>query len=207
MKSEISTIGNVTNKSVLKCTGKSWRQWVDLLDRAGAKSWTHQEIVKYLRQKFKPGPWWEQMVASCYEIHIGKKVPGRNSKGEYSTVATKAMNVPAKDLWKFVTSNPGLAMWLRPLSPIQIKAGQEFETEGGVFGSIRTLKAPLRIRLSWQETEWPRPSVVQVLIVDRKKGKSMLVIQHDGLMASRLKLQMRDHWKEILQTLHSELHP
>ncbi len=55
---EIQLIGRVSNKSVLKCTGRPWRAWIQLLNGVGAQHWPHREIVLYLKKEHKLTPWW-----------------------------------------------------------------------------------------------------------------------------------------------------
>src|SRR5688572_1797323 len=81
MAAEIEKIGKVKSESVLKCTGKSWAQWIAILEKAGARWMTHKEIVAFLK-KYKLSQWWQQGVATGYEMHIGRKAEGRNEKGE-----------------------------------------------------------------------------------------------------------------------------
>ncbi len=103
-------VGRVSSASVLKCTGKSWDQWVELLNNQGAANWTHKEIVAFLKKKYKLGPWWQQGVTSGYEIAIGRKVEGRNDKGEYSIAANRTVPADVKVLWKFLLSEKGLSL-------------------------------------------------------------------------------------------------
>jgi len=195
---KIEKIGRVSTTSVLKCTGRDWDEWVAILEKAGARNLEHKDIVLFLRAKYKPGPWWEQVVATCYEMHLGKKVEGRSSKGFYSTASTKTLPLDQKKLWKFMTSAQGLAIWLKPMAPVKIEKGAVFESEFGAFGEIRTLKAPERIRLSWRESDEGKASILMVLMHPRKGEKSLLIFQHDQLPNARLRLQMKSQWMEVL---------
>jgi hypothetical protein len=195
---KVDRIGRVTSQSVLKCTGKDWDQWIKILDSAGARGWPHQEIVAFLKKKYKLGPWWQQGVTGGYEIHIGRRVEGQNLKGEYSTVATRTFPLDKKAMWKLLSSPKGLGVWLKPFSDFKLKPGSEFEVYGGVFGEVRTMKAGERARLTWQETDWAKPSIVHVLVVARPKGKCIFVIQHENLKDSGLREKMRAHWKRAM---------
>jgi len=42
-----------------------------VLDKAGAKKMTHQEIVRYLNSEHAAGQWWQQMVTVTYEQQRG----------------------------------------------------------------------------------------------------------------------------------------
>jgi uncharacterized protein YndB with AHSA1/START domain len=198
---KIAKIGRVTSESVLKCTGKIWDQWIALLDKAGARTWTHQEIVAHLKTRYKQGPWWQQGVTLGYEIHIGRRVEGQNQKGQYSTAATRTFPLDKKAAWKLLSSPEGIAAWLEPLAPFQFKVGEVYEVDGGFYGQVRTLKAGERVRLSWQEAHWPKAAVVQAHVIARPRGKSMIVIQQEGIADSKMHAQMRKHWKAAIARL------
>lgn len=198
---KIEKVGRVSAQSVFKGTGKNWDQWVKILDGVSARSWTHKELVAFVAKKYKLSPWWQQGVASGYEMILGRKVENRNDKGEYSLTATKSMSCDRKTLWKLISSAEGIAIWLRPLSPLSLKKGESFEAEGGVFGEIRTLKVGERLRLRWQDTDWEKPSVLQIYCVQQKNGKSILVFSQEKLKDGRTNLQMREHWRKVLNEL------
>jgi hypothetical protein len=194
----ITILNKVSSKSVHKNTGKNWDQWIKILDDAGARNLTHKEIVAFVVKKYKLSLWWRQWVTSGYEVYIGRKIEGRNDKGEYATVATKSFAVEQKKLWRFLLSPEGQKIWLKPLTPIKFHLKEPYEAEGGIFGEIRTMKAPERMRLTWQDTDWEKASVVQLLCHARPNGKTMLGFQHEKLKDARLKKQMLEHWKAVL---------
>ncbi len=166
---------------------------------------THKEIVSHLAKKYKLSLWWRQIVSSSYEIHIGRKIEGRNNKGEYATVATKTLSIEQKKLWKFLISSDGQQLWLKPIVPIKFAPNQQFESDGGIFGEIRTLKAPERIRLTWQDSDWEKHTVVQVICHGRPNGKTMFGFQHEKLKDLRLKKQMLLHWKDVLERIYEQV--
>lgn len=204
-KEVVTLLNKVTSKSVLKNTKKNWDQWIQILDDAGARNQTHKEIVAFLKKKYKLMIWWQQLVTSSYEVHIGRKIEGRNDKGEYATVATKTIAITQRKLWNFLMSPAGQKIWLKPLSPMKILLKEQYEAEGGIFGEIRTMKAPDRMRLTWQDSDWDKASVIQLLCHERPNGKTMLGIQHEKLKDLRLKKEMLAYWKEVLNKLEMNL--
>lgn len=199
MSTEI--IGRVPSVSVQKHTGKNWDQWIRLLNQAGAVNLSHKEIVSFLVKKYKLGPWWSQGVTTGYEIAIGRKVMGQNSKGELSLTSSRTFPVNEKKMWKILLSSQGLDCWLKPISKFQLKPGFTFEAENGVYGEVRTFKEFKRARIKWQDTDWPKPSIVQIMLVPRKNNKCILVFQHEKLMNGRIKNSIRDYWKKALVDL------
>lgn len=197
----IEILNRVSRTSVLKHTDQDWNQWIQSLNKAGAAHWERRQIVAFLKTKFRLTPWWQQVVASGYEVATGRRAEGRNLKGEFSITATKTVPRSAAQMWKLLCSPEGLAQWLRPLSEFRMQKGQSFETEGGVFGEVRTLKAGQRARLSWKFDDEQKPSIVQIHVVSRPKGKCILVIQHEGLTDGRRRNEIRQHWKKALADL------
>lgn len=198
-------LGKVTSDSVFKCTGKHWQEWIELLDKAGARSWTHQETVAFLKKKHKLGPWWQQGVTSGYEIAIGRRIEGQNIKGEYMVTSTKSLAFGVQKSWKVLTSKNGLAVWLKPLSPVSIAAGAQFETTDGFFGEVRTLKKERSIRMTWQDPNWEKKTVLQIMLVARPKEKSIVVFNHTEIRELKVQALLRRRWKSVLVELFGGL--
>jgi hypothetical protein len=197
----IDKIGRVPNASVLKHTKRGWAEWVAILDKAGARDWTHKEIVAFLHKRHKVSFWWQQEVTIGYEIHVGRRLEGQNQKGEYSTTATKTFPIDAKAAWKLMFSLEGLDVWLKPTGLFALKPGEVYETESGAYGQVRTLLAPKRARLSWQESHWRKASFLQVYVIPRAHGKCMVVISHDAIATGEIRLQLKERWRKALDEL------
>lgn len=202
-KAPIEAIGKVTAKSVIKYTDKDWNQWVEILERAGARSWIHKDIVAFIVKKYKLTWWWSHIVATGYEVHIERKLPGRNIKGEYSITSTKTFKVEAKKVWKFLASDEGIQMWLTPMSKFKLAPKMFFEREDGIYGEIRTMKAGERVRFTWRDGDEGKPTVVLLFVVARANGTSILCFQHEKLTDGRLKDQIREHWRSVLEQIYA----
>lgn len=207
---EYPKIGKVSSASVEKATGKSWDQWVAILEKAGARGSTYQEIVALLKKKHKLGPWWQHGVAMGYEIAIGRRIEGQNAKGEYSVTATKSLRIDAKKAWKYFVSKEGIAIWLQPLFEVEIKPKSMFETQDGYFGEIRTVAKPVqnpskktakierRVRLTWQDPNWDSSTAVEVIIVSRANGNSIVAFNHGKIKDLRIQAKLRARWRKAL---------
>lgn len=158
---KIEKLAKTSNESVEKNTGKSWDYWIQILKKAGADNLTHKEIVQLLKTKHKLKPWWQQIVAGGFEVYIGRRNEGENAKGEYTVTVTKTLPANQKNVWKFITSPEGLTQWLNPMDAFKIAKGSSFEVAGGIFGEVRTLKAPKHIRLRWEDADWPKKTVAR----------------------------------------------
>ncbi len=197
----IERLGTVSTASVRKCTGKSWDEWVAILEKAGARAWNHRELVAFLRKRHRLRPWWQQGVAVGYEIHLGRREVGRNAKGEFSLTATKSLEASAAQTWKLLASPAGLELWLQPLSPVKLRPQAMFETRDGYYGEIRTMLAARRLRMTWQDPNWAKKSVVQVFLVPRPASKCHLVFGHEQLADARDQARLRARWRAALERL------
>jgi hypothetical protein len=84
-----------SDAAVKKTTGKTWREWFALLDKAGAKKMPHIEIARLLYHNYlagdkskklgpdiaKSGGWWSQMVTVEYERSRGLRAVNQTVSG------------------------------------------------------------------------------------------------------------------------------
>ena len=192
---DYSKIGKVTAESVNKHTGRNWKQWISILDKAGARTWTYQEIVKYLKVKHRLTPWWQQGVAYGFEVAISRRKVGQDANGKYMVTATKSIACDVEKLWKFLLSKKGQEIWLKPYSTIKIKPGTQFETKDGFFGEIRTIAVNRRVRIYWQDANWDKHTVVECHLVSRPGKKSILVFNHSGIADTKTREILRVRWR------------
>lgn len=82
----------MSDAAVAAKTGKTWSEWVRLLDAAGAQKMTHQQIVAYVSKHHGVGPWWQQMVTVGYEKLSGKRQTHERPDG-YQISASRTFGV------------------------------------------------------------------------------------------------------------------
>src|SRR3954471_7625806 len=95
---------NMSSEAVKKATGKTWPQWLKVLDAAGCKKMTHKQIVEVVNKKFKVGLWWQQMVTVGYEQARGLRVKHQNAGG-FGVNVNKTLAVDADEIF---------AAWTQP---------------------------------------------------------------------------------------------
>src|SRR3954464_2002692 len=89
--SQSKTTSKIGNEALREKTGKTWAEWFSLLDKAGAKERTHQEIVALLKEH-GVGQWWGQMVTVGYEQERGLRVPHQKAAG-FEISVSKTVNI------------------------------------------------------------------------------------------------------------------
>lgn len=196
----ITKIHKTTTETIKKHTGKTWDQWIVILDRAGGEKLKYRDLVIALK-KYKLSPWWQAGIPMHYQMYKGVRVEGRNEKGKWATTSTKTYNISQKKMWDFLKSEAGIAVWLKPMSKFEFIKGQNFEVEGGVYGELRTMKAPQRARFKWSDLDWDKHSYVQLIVIKRPKDKCIVGFMHESLSTGRARLQMKEHWLRVLEEI------
>ncbi|MDQ3473970.1 MAG: DUF4287 domain-containing protein [Acidobacteriota bacterium] len=110
---------NKTNKQALRVgdeavkakTGKNWNEWFTLLNKAGAKKMTHQEIVKLLSSKHDVGPWWQQIVTVAYEQASGLRQGNQRPDG-YQISVSRTLNASIGSVYRTFADETLRAEWL-----------------------------------------------------------------------------------------------
>lgn len=101
----------MSDEAVKAKTGKTWKEWFTILDKTGARQFTHQEIVKYLNSKHAVGPWWRQMVTVTYEQARGLREKHQKPDGfEISISRTIKASLPK--VYQSVANEKTRLTWL-----------------------------------------------------------------------------------------------
>jgi len=101
-------IPKISDAAVKKATGKTWKQWFVLLDKAGAQRMKHIDIARFIHKNYlggdknknispdvaKSGGWWSQIATVEYERSRGLRAVNQNASGfNVSVHGTFAMPV------------------------------------------------------------------------------------------------------------------
>jgi uncharacterized protein YndB with AHSA1/START domain len=164
-------------------TGKTWKQWLTILDKAGAKKMTHQEIVKYISSEHAVGPWWQQMVTATYEQQSGRRGEHERPDG-YQISVSRTVNAPLAALYKAFGNEKTRARWL---------------PEEGLVE--RTATANKSMRVTWND----RKTSLEINFYPKGEDKSQVVVQHSKLPDARAAARMKKYWGEALDRLRALL--
>ena len=96
------------NNQLVATTGRSFDDWFDILDNAGAENWPHWKIKRYLGGTRKNDEWWASAVAGAYERARGFS-PSRSA---YSARATKTVSASPKVVWSLIDNEEERRAWL-----------------------------------------------------------------------------------------------
>ena len=171
----------MSDEAVKAKTGKKWDQWFAILDKAGAKEMSHQDIVKFLNSKHDVGPWWQQMVTVTYEQARGLRDKHEKPSG-YEVSVSRTIKVPLGKLYKSVETSRG--MWL-PDDGLTVRKATENKL----------------MRLTWKDGM----SDLVIYFSPKGDGKSQIVVQHSKLPDAKVAAKMKIFWGQALDRLREGL--
>ena len=182
MKRTADKYGGISTAAVKKATGKTWAQWLALLDKAGAKKLSHKDIALLLHQKFKVPDWWCQMVTVGYEQARGLRVKHQKADG-FEVSVTKTMVAPVDRAFAAWKESAQREQWL-PRTPLTVRKATPHK-------SIRIL--------------WPDDTTVSVNFWPKGPLKCQVVPQHGKLATPEAAEKMKAYWADKLEALRAYL--
>lgn len=164
-------------------TGKAWKEWFTILDKAGARKMTHQEIVKYLNSEKGVGPWWQQMVTATYEQSRGLRDKHQKPSG-YEISVSRTINTSLTKLFKSFANEKTRKAWL---------------SEDGL--TTRKTTPNKSMRMTWTDGK----SSLDISFSSKDDNKSVVVVQHAKLPDAKSSAKMKAYWAKSLDRLRETL--
>ena len=173
----LATAAGMSDAAVSKRTGRTWAQWVDVLDAREAGDKPHRGIVEIVSSLGTPD-WWSQMVTVGYERIRGLRERGQQRDGGYEASKSRTYNVPVATLFDAFLNARRRNRWL----PVRV--------------AVRSSVRPKRMRIEWDDK-----TVVQVGFLDKGRSKSAVAIQHQKLRDKAAANAMKSAWSNYFDRL------
>ena len=109
-KGQAAYAPSMADVAVKAKTGKDWKGWFAVLDKAGAAKLAHKNIAALLYDKHKVPGWWCQMVAVEYERARGLRARNEQTGG-YSVSVSKTVAADLSTLYAAVADAKTRAKW------------------------------------------------------------------------------------------------
>jgi uncharacterized protein YndB with AHSA1/START domain len=174
---DYAALAGMSDASVRKQTGRTWAEWVDVLDRARAAEKPHRDIAEYVSSLGTPD-WWSQMVTVGYERIRGLRDKGQRRGGGYEVSKSRTFAVPVATLFDAFANARTRGRWL------------------GVKIGVRTAAANRRMRVTWEDD-----TVVEIGFTAKGPGKSTVTVVHQKLPDRAAVETMRKAWAGHLDRL------
>lgn len=180
-------------RSIERATGRSWDEWLQLLDSHEAKSLDHKQIAlrayEVLEHAIEKPGWWAQGVAVAYEQHIGRRVPGQSSDGTFQMSVSKATSSGMEEL---------MEQW-------RAFAAQDEDVQEIVIADGVKVSGTVR-RITWRAKAQDGSSVI-VTSEPKKNGTASIIAAQRGLPTPECNEESRSRWKAIIERFMGERQP
>ena len=172
-----SALAGMADAAVSSQTGRTWAEWVRLLDAAHAAEKSHREIARYV-SSLGTSSWWTQAVTVGYERIRGLRAKGQRRDGAYEINKTRTFNVSVKTLFDAFAKAGRRRRWL------------------SVDVSIRSARPHKAMRFNWNDE-----TRVTVGFLSKGAAKSVVAVQHEKLPDKATADAMKKAWTEYFDRL------
>lgn len=148
----------ISNNKVREATGRTNQEWFVILDEAGARSWDHPTIARWLVEEHRVDGWWAQSVTVSYEHERGTRRPGQQPDGTYSVGASKIVYAPKAEALRAVIEAVSADLG----EPVTTRPDAKYATARWVDGDERVLATvsqtkPDRSTVKLDRSRMPEP--------------------------------------------------
>jgi hypothetical protein len=179
-RKSIKEAAGVSTDAVARRTGKSWDDWFEVLDSAGAATLDQRGVIAILAQKHGIGPWWQQMIAVGYESVRGKSDrPPANDGFRINSSCT--LDAPLPRVFRLWNDAGERARWL---------ADDRFVVRGA------TADKSIRAR-------WGKGTSHVAVSFSEKSGRTEVSVEHHQIESSAAAEQMKAYWAKKLGLLEA----
>jgi hypothetical protein len=183
-RKSIKEAAGVSTDAVARRTGKTWDDWFEVLDTAGAATLDQRGIIAILAQKHGIGPWWQQMIAVGYESLRGASEKPPAADG-FHINSSCTLDAPLPRVFRLWNDAGERARWL---------ADDRFVVRGATADKL--------IRARWGKGT----SHVAVSFAE-KSGRTEVSVEHHQIESRGAAEQMKAYWAKKLGLLDQALAP
>jgi uncharacterized protein YndB with AHSA1/START domain len=130
---------------------------------------------------------------------------GRTRDAGWQIGVSKTVDRPVEEVWDFITSPEGMAIWLGEGVTVRPERGAGYETAAGIQGETRGFRERDRVRLTWRPADWSHDTTLQLAVRSAGEGRAMLRIHQERLADAAERERQRDHWQGVLTALVAAL--
>ena len=174
---DFAEVAGMSDAAVEKQTGRTWAQWVEVLDGHRAAEKPHREITQFVSSLGTPS-WWTQMVTVGYERIRGLRDKGQRRGGAYEAGKSRTFNVPVETLYEAFANARKRRRWL----PVKI--------------TVRTSIPARSMRVTWDDGTF-----VELMFLAKGAAKSTVTVQHQKLPDRAAVETTKKSWSEYLDRL------
>lgn len=176
-KPDYAALAGMSEDALRRKTGRTWAEWVCILDDFGAATKPHPQIARHAHQQGAPD-WWAQSVAVGYERIRGLRQVGQRRSGQWEANKSRTFDVPVKKVFEAFTSAAKRRRWLDEKL------------------TIRKATPPKYIYITW-----PDGTNVTVGFTVKSDSKTSVAVQHAKLGSKEDAARLKDFWSARFDAL------
>jgi hypothetical protein len=169
----------ISDDVVKKRTGKNWKDWFSILNKAGAKKMEHKAIAQLLNTKYGLSDWWSQMVTVQYEQDIKGRKKHETVLG-FQISRSITLEFPITKIFHSINSPIKRVIWLKDPGIIITKSNKDKS-----------------IRAKWVDGK----TNIEVQLYPKENFKIQVVVQHNKLGSAKEAANMKLYWGKQLRNL------
>lgn len=176
---DYATLAGIADDKVATRTGRTWAEWVKILDGHDAASLRHRDIARLLSDTYGTPDWWTQTVAVGYERIRGLRAIGQRRDGTYEASKSRTFAVPVGALYGAWQNAARRRRWLG---------------DSGV--TVRTASRNKYLRLAFRDG-----TVAVIGFTPKGRSKASVSVQHTKLPDRTAVEGLKRYWSEKLDRL------
>ena len=170
-------LAGMSETAISRATGRTWAEWVKILDAVSAAEKPHRDIARYVSSLGTPD-WWSQTVTVGYERIRGLREKGQRRGGGYEASKSRTFAVPVTKLYNAFANAQQRARWL----PVKVE--------------VRAANPNKRMRVKWNDQ-----TTVEIMFTSKADRKSSVALTHQKLPDKTAAEEMKRWWSERFDVL------
>jgi hypothetical protein len=132
------------------------------------------------------------------------KAVGKTKDAGFQFGLRKTFPVSEQKARDFMFSDAGLKIWLGYLEK-SLELKKEYRTKSGIEGFVSVFKPYSHIRMKWKKKDWYQMSIVQVRIIGKENGKTMISFHQEKLANAEQRAEMKAYWNKKMEEIAKEI--
>jgi hypothetical protein len=168
----------VSDAAIAARTGRTWAEWIGVLDSAGARDLSHTAIASLVHGRFGVDGWWAQSVTVGYERMTGRRANLQKDRG-FAASGSLTVATGLERLYAAAVDGKRQRKWL-PAGVVVHKATR-----------------PKSIRATAKDGT----KSISFYFYAKGPGKSQITVQQDKLASQEAALKQKKVWTKSLRNL------
>ena len=198
----------VTDAACKKGTGKTLKEWFAELDAQPDLNQKRRDAVSWIYDTIKAKSsdvWWPTTIWVEYE-RVHKVVNRKDGRAEgYNICSTKTIAATVADVYAAWTDAAALAQWFGKKVKADVADGGKWADGDGNSGEYLRVRANKDLRFTFNHADAEAPTLVDVTIADKAKGKTGLTLMHQRIQNRQEADGLRNAWSQAFDRLKQHL--